>query len=195
MGHGQPPRPRTVPRLNNKPGLIRMDDRPFAFPERGARVTEHAVGQCRVRARADRPRDRQPVVAVDDRRQVRLARRNAELGQVRDPQHVRLAGMEITVHKVLRRFRQLALVRAVPFRALIQGHQAVRGHEPHDAFGRHSDVHALELEVDALVTVTTPAVLERLAHELQQGGVPVGLFHGVEDNARFFAHFRIPGLT
>ena len=154
-----------------------MDDRPFAFPERGARVTEHAVGQCRVRARADRPRDRQPVVAVDDRRQVRLARRNAELGQVRDPQHVRLAGMEITVHKVLRRFRQLALVRAVPFRALIQGHQA------------------LELEVDALVTVTTPAVLERLAHELQQGGVPVGLFHGVEDNARFFAHFRIPGLT
>ncbi len=22
MGHGQPPRPRTVPRLNNKPGLI-----------------------------------------------------------------------------------------------------------------------------------------------------------------------------
>ena len=26
MGHGQPPRPRTVPRLNNKPGLIGMDD-------------------------------------------------------------------------------------------------------------------------------------------------------------------------
>ena len=24
MGHGQPPRPRTVPRLNNKPGLIGM---------------------------------------------------------------------------------------------------------------------------------------------------------------------------
>jgi len=24
MGHGQPPRPRTVPRLNNKPGLILM---------------------------------------------------------------------------------------------------------------------------------------------------------------------------
>ena len=26
MGHGQPPRPRTVPRLNNKTGLIGMDD-------------------------------------------------------------------------------------------------------------------------------------------------------------------------
>ncbi|ERL17827.1 hypothetical protein HMPREF1231_0396 [Streptococcus pyogenes GA06023] len=24
MGHGQPPRPRTVPRLNNKTGLIRV---------------------------------------------------------------------------------------------------------------------------------------------------------------------------
>lgn len=24
MGHGQPPRPRTVPRLNNKTGLIGM---------------------------------------------------------------------------------------------------------------------------------------------------------------------------
>ena len=29
MGHGQPPRPRTVPRLNNKPGLIRI--KPIRF--------------------------------------------------------------------------------------------------------------------------------------------------------------------
>ncbi|WP_207390665.1 hypothetical protein, partial [Bifidobacterium longum] len=41
MGHGQPPRPRTVPRLNNKPGLIGMDDWMFPVPERGDRVKEH----------------------------------------------------------------------------------------------------------------------------------------------------------
>ncbi|WP_230474268.1 tyrosine-type recombinase/integrase, partial [Bifidobacterium longum] len=34
MGHGQPPRPRTVPRLNNKPGLIGVDDRMLPVAER-----------------------------------------------------------------------------------------------------------------------------------------------------------------
>ena len=122
MGHGQPPRPRTVPRLNNKPGLITVDDRLLSVLERGARVQQHAVGQRRVRARADRPRDGKPVVAVDDRRQVGLSRGNRELGQVRDPQPVRRLGVEVAVHQVLRRLGQLALARAVPLRALEQGH-------------------------------------------------------------------------
>ena len=46
---------------------VGMDDWFLAVLERGARVGEHAVGQLGVRARADRPRDRKPVVAVDDR--------------------------------------------------------------------------------------------------------------------------------
>ena len=58
---------------------IGMDDRPVALAERGARVRKHAVGQRGVGARADRPGDRKPVVAVDQGRQVRLARRDAEL--------------------------------------------------------------------------------------------------------------------
>ena len=36
MGHGQPPRPRTVPRLNNKTGLIGMVHAPLR-PAVGAR--------------------------------------------------------------------------------------------------------------------------------------------------------------
>ena len=105
--------------------------------ERGARVGEHAVGQCRVRAGADRPRDRKPVVAVDHGRQIGLARGNRELREVRDPQHVRTLGVEVAVHQVLRRLGRLALVRAVPLRALEQGRQAMPGRQPHDPFGRY----------------------------------------------------------
>ena len=101
---------------------VGMDDRLLPVPERGARVGEHAVGQRRVRAGADRPGDRHAVVAVDHGRQVRLARGDGKLREVRDPQHVRPFGVEIPVHQVLRGLGQLALVRAVPLRALEQGH-------------------------------------------------------------------------
>lgn len=46
---------------------VTVDDGILPVLERGARVQQHAVGQRRVGARADRPRDRKPVVAVDDR--------------------------------------------------------------------------------------------------------------------------------
>lgn len=101
---------------------VGMDDWFLPVLERGARVGEHAVGQRRVRARADRPGDRHAVVAVDHGRQVRLARGDGKLREVRDPQHVRPFGVEIPVHQVLRGLGQLALVRAVPLRALEQGH-------------------------------------------------------------------------
>ncbi len=68
------------------------------------------------------PGDRHAVVAVDHGRQVRLARGDGKLREVRDPQHVRPFGVEIPVHQVLRGLGQLALVRAVPLRALEQGH-------------------------------------------------------------------------
>ena len=146
---------------------VGMDDRLLPVPERGARVGEHAVGQRRVRAGADRPRDGKPVVAVDHGRQIGLACGNRELGQVRDPQHVRTLGVEVAVHQVLRRLGRLALVRAVPLRALEQGRQAMPGRQPHDPFRRYPDAHAFRLQVDPLVPVPALAVLERLAHELQ----------------------------
>ena len=159
---------------------IRMDDWSLPVPERGARVGEHAVGQCRVRARADRPCHRHAVVAVDHGRQVGLAGRNRELREVRDPQHVRPLGVEVAVRQVLRGFGELALVRAVPLRALEQRLEPVLRHEPHDSFRRYTDAHAFQLQVDPLVPVAASAVLERLAHEFQQRCVPVGTFHGGE---------------
>lgn len=71
---------------------VGMDDWFLAVLERGARVGEHAVGQRRVRAGADRPGDRHAVVAVDHGRQVRLARGDGKLREVREPQHVRPLG-------------------------------------------------------------------------------------------------------
>lgn len=71
---------------------VGMDDWFLTVLERGARVGEHAVGQRRVRAGADRPGDRHAVVAVDHGRQVRLARGDREFREVREPQHVRPLG-------------------------------------------------------------------------------------------------------
>lgn len=124
---------------------VGMDDWFLPVLERGARVGEHAVGQRRVRAGADRPGDRHAVVAVDHGRQVRLARGDGKLREVRDPQHVRPFGVEIPVHQVLRGFGELALIRAVPFRAFEQRYQAVPGHEPHDPLRAGHDSHALQL--------------------------------------------------
>ena len=54
------------------------------------------------------------------------------------------------------------------------------GHQAHDALGRHDDARAFELEVDALVPVTPPAVLKRLAHQGQEVRVLVRPAHGLQ---------------
>ena len=159
---------------------ITVDDWFLPVPERGARVGGHAVGQCRVRAGADRPRDRKPVVAVDHGRQAGLARGNRELREVRDPQHVRTLGVEVAVHQIRRRLGQLTLVRAVPLRAPEQGRQAMPGRQPHDPFRRYPDAHALQLQMDPLVPVPALAVLERLLDQGQQPRVLVRSVHGLD---------------
>ena len=53
------------------------------------------------------------------------------------------------------------------------------GQEPHDPLRAGHDSHALQLQVDPPVPVPALAVPERLAHELQEGSVLVGAFHGV----------------
>lgn len=73
---------------------VGVDDGGLAGSERGARGFEHPVGQGRVGTGADRPRDGHAVIAVDVRRQVHLARRDRELGDVGDPQLVRARGVE-----------------------------------------------------------------------------------------------------
>ena len=110
--------------------MVEMDDWFLAVPEHGARVGEHAVGQCRVRVGADRPCDRKPVVAVDHGRQAGLAREDGKLREVRDPQHVRPFGVtspqsndsDRTLHigPTLKRFlysSMKAIINAVPGRA------------------------------------------------------------------------------
>ena len=96
---------------------VRMNDRSLARPERGACGLEHPVDQGGVGARADRPGHRHAVIAVDDRRQVHLARRDRELGDVRDPQPVRRGGVEVAVHEIRGRAADLALVRTAALRA------------------------------------------------------------------------------
>ena len=159
---------------------VRVDDRRLAGPGRGARVAKHAVGQGGVGARADRPGDGHAVMAVDDRRQVHLARRDRELGDVRDPQPVRRGGVEVAVHEIRGCAADLALVRTVALRALEHGDHAVAGHQAHDALGRHDDARAFELEVDALVPAAPPAAPERLAHQGQEVRVLVRPAHGLQ---------------
>ena len=160
---------------------VGVDDRMLPVAERGARVAEHPVGQLGVRARSDRPGDRHPVVAVDHRRQVDLARGDAELRQVGHPQPVRPLGVEVPVDEVVRRLAaDLALVRAVAAGPLEQGDEPVPRHEPHDALRGHSYAHAPQFQMDALVPVAPSAVLERLPHQPQEGRVPVRPVHRVQ---------------
>lgn len=65
------------------------------------------------RASPDRPSHRLAVEAVHDRTQVGPARRNAELGDVGDPQLVGAIRVEITSDQVLGRSRDLVFVGVV----------------------------------------------------------------------------------
>ena len=62
--------------------MVGMDDWFLPVPERGARVGEHAVGQCRVGLVPIVYATGMPVVAVDHGRQIGLARGNRELREV-----------------------------------------------------------------------------------------------------------------
>ena len=160
---------------------VGVDDRTLPVAERGARVAEHPVGQLGVRARADRPGHRHPVVAVDHRAEVDLARGDGELRQVRDPQPVRFLGMENAIDEVVRRLAaDLALVRAVAAGPLEQGDEPVPRHEPHDALHGHPYAHAPQFQMDALAPVAPSAVPERLPHQPREGRVPVRPVHRVQ---------------
>ena len=97
------------------PAAVRVDRRLRAGPPLGDRLLEARVGEALAGVAADRPRRGPAVEAVDHGAEVDLAaRRQAELGYVGQPQHVRPGGAEIAPDQVLRRLRHLAGVRAVP---------------------------------------------------------------------------------
>ena len=64
---------------------IRVRDGALPFGKRSACGLETAVGEFRVRARADRPGGQAAVEAVEDRGQVHLAARQPELRDVGEP--------------------------------------------------------------------------------------------------------------
>ena len=88
--------------------------------------------------------------------------------------------MEIPVRQVRRGLGQLALVRAVPLRALERRLEPVLRHEPHDPFRRYPDTHAFRLQVDPLVPIAPLAVPERLLDQGQQPRVLVRSVHGLD---------------
>ncbi len=77
MGHGQPPRPRTVPRLNNKPGLIAVADETVGPAMRrgpGDRLLQRLQGQLlRVHGGDARPAHDPPDEHVGDECGIREA--------------------------------------------------------------------------------------------------------------------------
>ena len=85
--------------------------RPLGQRLRG--LDEHPVGQFRVGTETGRVRDDLAVVAVYHRRKVHIPVAGLDLGDVRDPFHVRRGSGEIPVDQIVRRGRGLALVRAV----------------------------------------------------------------------------------
>ena len=113
MGHGQPPRPRTVPRLNNKPGLIGMDHGTGVVGQRLRRLGEHPVGEPRVGMEAGRVCDDLAVMGVDPRREVHLPVAGLDLGDVREPLLIGPFGGEVPVEAITGSGRGLPLVGAV----------------------------------------------------------------------------------
>ena len=68
------------------PSAVRVDYRPVSgIGHRFNGCIQHGVDQLSIRARANGPAHHHPVEAIDDRRQVQLARRYLELRDVRQP--------------------------------------------------------------------------------------------------------------
>lgn len=116
---------------------VRVQDRavPVAFPAAGAK--QAAVGELGARAGAHRPGDELAVEAVEDWREVALAARKAELGDVGEPEHVGGVGVEVPLDEVGRSIRCLSRVRAVfPCLLEVDDPAALFCHQPsHDLLG------------------------------------------------------------
>lgn len=166
---------------------VRVDLGVVSPAEPPARAEQRRVRHLGVGRRGDRPARRHAVEAVHDRRQVRLAGGDAELGRVGYPELVRLVRAEavpapVVAQEVGRRLGDLALVGAVP--ALLPGGPRDQVLLLHDAaHGPLADRRAVprigvDLGVHAPVAVCAAAGPERLDHGLAGGRAPLGLAPG-----------------
>ena len=110
MGHGQPPRPRTVPRLNNKTGLIAVEYGIGAFGQLLLEHGEQPLLLGEVGVPADIPGHNLLGSHVVYGREVRLAARRPELGDVRAQLRPRPVGREVAFQQVRRLRARIALV-------------------------------------------------------------------------------------
>ena len=114
-----------------------------------------------VRRRPGRVRHDHAVVAVDHRRKVHLSVAGLDLGDVREPLLVGSFGGEVPVDEVVRRGRDLALVRAVASPSGNTGDQPVLAHDPADHLLRDTRP---ERGLDPPVPVPAPGIGERPRH-------------------------------
>jgi len=85
--------------------------------------------------RSNGPADNQAIEAVDDGREVHLASRDLELGDIRKPLFVRGSGLKIAVDEVFRSRTDFSEIGAVPAPLWPCNDQAFLFHQPlHDLF-------------------------------------------------------------
>lgn len=147
--------------------------RALAFCEPGCSGVEHRVHQLGVGGRRLRPCHAQAVEAVDDGAQVRLAGRDGELRDVREPERVGLFRMEVSVHDVGGRVADLAFVGAVlPFHRAL-GDEPRLFHDSADDLLRYHDFLRFERGMHPSVAVTAVVLVEDLRYADAQVGVLV----------------------
>ena len=122
--------------------------------------------RSRVRRRPDRVRHDHAVVAVDHRGKVHLAVTGLDLGDVREPFHVRRGSGEVPVDEVVRRGRDLALVRAVAPPSGDTGDQPVLAHDPANHLLRRPGA---QRRLDPPIPVPAPRFAEHVRDAAAQG--------------------------
>ena len=147
----------------------------IAVGKRGGRVEQHAVGHGRVRTPRQPPCHDHAVEAVDDRRQPAFVAVHGELGDVREPQHVRLVCMEVAFHEAGRRLGKLPSAGAPPLGfPQIHGTKALLAHDvAHDLLQNDQRIRRIPSRhgVDGAVSPHSPALLEQIVDPFAQRGV------------------------
>src|SRR5574344_1404233 len=162
------------------PALVGMEDHTSEILLSGERHPQHAFRLAERRAFRQVIADHGPAEQVQYRRQVRLAPRKMELGDVRHPLLVRSAGPELPVQEIGGDLAHRPPVGAVSGLG-DPGEEAELLHDSLHAFVVHGTAALPELRRDAAVSVS-PAAAEEYAlyRSLQPGiGAPVRMPHDV----------------
>jgi hypothetical protein len=93
---------------------------------------QHRVDALSVWMRPNGPADDQAIEAVDDGREVHLAGRDLELGDVGEPLLVRRCGVEVAIDEILGRWTDPSRIGAIPTPRWLGDDQALLFHQPLD---------------------------------------------------------------